>query len=38
VRAPLSPNQLWEFYLENRKEFDVALLPIPIAEFANDIP
>jgi len=38
VRAPLSPNQLWDFYLENRKEFDVALLPIPIVEFANEIP
>jgi hypothetical protein len=38
VRNPMSPGQLWDFYQENRKEFDVALLPIPVNAFANDIP
>jgi hypothetical protein len=38
VRAPMTPNQLWDFYQEHRKEFDVALLPLPVAEFAKEIP
>lgn len=36
-RTPLSPGQLWDFYQENRKEFDVALLPLPVAEFIESI-
>ncbi len=37
VRLPMSPGQLWDFYQENRREFDVALLPIPVADFTKDI-
>jgi len=36
-RIPLSPGQIWDFYQENRREFDVALLPIPVADFTKDI-
>lgn len=36
-RTPISPAQLWEFYQENRKEFDAALLPLPVAEFTEGL-
>lgn len=37
VRTPISPAQIWDFYQQNRKEFDVALLPLPVAEFAGEV-
>jgi hypothetical protein len=37
IRVPLSPNQIWDFYKENRNEFDVALMPIPVSAFASEV-
>lgn len=36
-RTPLSPGQVWDYYQENRKEFDVALLPITVEGLIDTI-
>jgi len=37
VRAPLSPEQLWEKYESQRSEFDVRLLPINVEHFVDKV-
>jgi hypothetical protein len=36
-RVPVTLAQLWKVYQEKRSEFDVALIPIHVADFAKDI-
>jgi len=33
VPAPITPYELWQYYLKNRAEVDVKLLPIPVQNF-----
>jgi hypothetical protein len=36
-RLALSPEQLWQFYQDNRTEYHVALLPIAVETFVKDV-
>lgn len=37
VRAPLTPAQLWDKYQQKRAEFDVALVPVHVADFVSKV-
>lgn len=37
VRAPMTPGQIWDTYKDQRAEFDVVLLPIPVSVFTKEI-
>lgn len=38
IRTAISPEQLWEYYKENRSEFVVSLVPILPEMFSKDLP
>ena len=35
--APVSPYELWNYYLENRTQVSVRLLPIPVSRFVAEV-
>jgi hypothetical protein len=37
TRAPLTPEQLWQFYRKNVSKMDIALLPVPASRFLDKV-
>ena len=37
VRAPVAPEQLWEYYKTTRSEFDVSLVPVRVDDFLKEV-
>jgi hypothetical protein len=38
IRRPLAPEQLWADYRKQCSTFDVALVPVPVADFQSKVP